>query len=161
MGIPVSSTGPIPENLISLSSRVGVQLRVEVDEAWSPLDRPPGLQPQPHDVVPPGNDCAYLVLSNWQSCGAKRTHGRRGESRGDDHLVAGLPILRPSGATEVGEGALDVNFKVQRGSRMQAGLSEKTLTSDDLRRPPTTSDDLRRPPTTSSSTYTASYVVLT
>lgn len=32
MGIPVSSTGPIPENLISFSSLVGVQLRGNVTE---------------------------------------------------------------------------------------------------------------------------------
>lgn len=44
MGIPVSSTGPIPENLISLSSLVGVQLRGKVAALWTPLDSPPGLQ---------------------------------------------------------------------------------------------------------------------
>lgn len=45
MGMPVSSTGPIPENLMSLSSLVGVQLRGKVVELWTPLDSPPELQP--------------------------------------------------------------------------------------------------------------------
>lgn len=41
MGIPVSSTGPIPENFISLSSRVGVQPRGKVATLWTPLDSGP------------------------------------------------------------------------------------------------------------------------
>lgn len=41
IGIPVSSTGPIPENLISLSSLVGVQLRGNVVELMTPLDKAP------------------------------------------------------------------------------------------------------------------------
>lgn len=44
MGIPVSSTGPIPENLMSLSSLVGVQPRGKVAEFWMPLDSPPEAQ---------------------------------------------------------------------------------------------------------------------
>lgn len=44
MGIPVSSTGPIPENLISLSSLVGAQLRGRVAALWMPLDSAPELQ---------------------------------------------------------------------------------------------------------------------
>ena len=43
MGMPVSSTGPIPENLMSLSSLVGVQLRGKVEELWTPFDSPPEL----------------------------------------------------------------------------------------------------------------------
>lgn len=41
MGIPVSSTGPIPENFISLSSLVGVQPRGKVAMLWTPLDSGP------------------------------------------------------------------------------------------------------------------------
>ena len=43
MGMPVSSTGPIPENLISLSSP---DLRGKVVEpmAWTPLEKPSGLK---------------------------------------------------------------------------------------------------------------------
>lgn len=38
MGIPVSSTGPIPENFMSLSSLVGVHPRGKVATLWTPLD---------------------------------------------------------------------------------------------------------------------------
>lgn len=51
MGIPVSSTGPIPENLMSLSSLVGVQLRGKVAEAWTPLDSPPKTQQCHFDLL--------------------------------------------------------------------------------------------------------------
>lgn len=44
MGIPVSSTGPIPENLTSLSSLVGAQLRGKVAALWMPLDSAPEFQ---------------------------------------------------------------------------------------------------------------------
>lgn len=44
MGIPVSSTGPIPENFISLSSLVGVQPRGKVATLWTPLDSGPETQ---------------------------------------------------------------------------------------------------------------------
>lgn len=44
MGIPVSSTGPIPENFISLSSLVGVQLRGKVATLWTPLDSGPDTE---------------------------------------------------------------------------------------------------------------------
>lgn len=49
MGIPVSSTGPIPENLISLSSLVGVQLRGNVAELWTSFDSPPRLNFYSHE----------------------------------------------------------------------------------------------------------------
>lgn len=51
MGIPVSSTGPIPENLISLSSLVGPRLRGKVADPWTPLDSPPVLQSKIHDLI--------------------------------------------------------------------------------------------------------------
>ncbi len=38
-------------------------------------------------------DRAYLVLCYWRPCGAKRAQRRRGESRGDDHLVGQLNLL--------------------------------------------------------------------
>lgn len=41
----------------------------------------------------------------------------------------GLPILQPSGVTEVGEGADDVNFKVQQGSRWSCGRHSDVFTS--------------------------------
>lgn len=41
MGIPVSSTGPIPENLIGLPSLFGTQLCGRVEEPWTPLDSSP------------------------------------------------------------------------------------------------------------------------
>lgn len=52
MGIPVSSTGPIPENFISLSSLVGVQLRGKVATFWTALDS--GADTQYHE-----NLCRY------------------------------------------------------------------------------------------------------
>lgn len=52
MGIPVSSTGPIPENLMSLSSLFVVQLPGKL-EFWTPLDRPPELQSQKQDFIVP------------------------------------------------------------------------------------------------------------
>lgn len=45
MGIPLSSTGPIPENLMNLSSRTGAQLLGRVEELRSPFGTLPAKQP--------------------------------------------------------------------------------------------------------------------
>lgn len=64
MGIPVSSTGPIPENLMRRSSLVAtLRGRVEEPLVWTPLERPPVTEKQDRSVIKSNSNSPHFSIT--------------------------------------------------------------------------------------------------